>query len=134
MDSPVSNGGMEKLIRRRNVPTEDRRKKYYDKIVDSIVEDIVCIVEVDNEKHTYHVSEWDECFQEVFKQDGSLRDLYCALFSRREQQSGNTKNEYDKFIDEEVFQKEKYQGSICFKINGEEKNYFFRFLKISLKY
>ena len=119
------------MIRRRNVSEEDRRKKYYEKIYASIVEDIACIVEVDNEKHSYHVSEWDECFQEVFKQDGSLRDLYRALFSNRGQQSGNTKNEYDKFIDEEVFRKEKYQGGICFKINGEEKNYFFRFLKIS---
>lgn len=119
------------MIRRRNVLEENKRKKYYDRIYASIVEDIACIVEVDNEKHTYHVLEWDEAFQVILKQDGSLRDLYCVLFSCCEQQSEETKNGYEKFIDEEVFKKEKYQGGIRFQINEEEKNYFFRFLKIS---
>ena len=86
---------------------------------------------MDNEKGTYHVAEWNEYFEAIFKQDGSLRDLYCALFSCCEQQSEESKNDYDKFIDEEVFKKDKYQGGIRFNLKEEEKNYFFRFLKIS---
>lgn len=115
-----------------NVLDENKKKSFYDRLLSSIVEDIACIVEIDNEKHTYHISEWNEYFKTIFKQDGSLRDLYCVLFSRYEQkQDGNT-NDYEKFIDEEVFKKDKYQGGIRFKVNGEEKSYFFRFLKISL--
>lgn len=112
---------------------ERNNNNHYDKICDSIVEDIACIVEVDNENRTYRVSEWDECLKSVFKPEGSLRDLYRVFFSGREQQSQNKQNDYDRFIDEEVFMKEKYYGGIRFRIKGEEKNYQFRFLKISSK-
>lgn len=112
---------------------ERNNYNHYDKIFDSIVEDIACIVEVDNENRTYRVSEWDECLKSVFKPEGSLRDLYRVFFSGREQQSQNKQNDYDRFIDEEVFMKEKYQGGIRFRIEEEERNYIFRFLKISSK-
>ena len=112
---------------------ERNNNKYYDKICNSILEDVACIVEIDNENRTYHVSEWDECLKSVFKPEGSLRDLYRVFFSGREQQSQNKQNDYDRFIDEEVFMKEKYQGGIRFKMKGEEKNYHFRILKISEK-
>ena len=112
---------------------ERNNNKYYDKICNSILEDVACIVEIDNENRTYHVSEWDECLKSVLKPEGSLRDLYRVFFSGREQQSQNKQNNYDQFIDEEVFMKEKYQGGIRFKMKGEEKNYHFRILKISEK-
>ena len=123
--------GFERVINEMKILGGNAKKIFYDKILSSIMEDIACIVEIDNEKHTYHVSEWDEDFKKIFKQDGSLRDLYCVLFSNYVQQSENGKNDYERFIDEEVFKKDKYQGSIRFKVNEEEKSYFFRFLNIS---
>lgn len=112
---------------------ERNNNKYYDKICNSILEDVACIVEIDNENRTYHVSEWDECLKSVLKPEGSLRDLYRIFFSGSKQESQNKQNNYDQFIDEEVFMKEKYQGGIRFKMKGEEKNYHFRILKISEK-
>lgn len=112
---------------------ERNNNKYYDKICNSILEDVACIVEIDNENRTYHVSEWDECLKSVLKPEGSLRDLYRIFFSGSKQESQNKQNNYDQFIDEEVFMKEKYQGGIRFKMKGEEKNYHFRNLKISEK-
>ena len=126
-----TSGGLKEFMKKINVLDENKNKTFYDMIFSSIVEDIVCIVEVNNEKHTYRVSEWDDYFKGLFNQEGSLRDLYCVLFSSYEQQSESSKNDYEKFIDEEVFKKDKYQGSVRFKLNGEEKNYLFRFLKIS---
>lgn len=106
---------------------ERNNNKYYDKICNSILEDVACIVEIDNENRTYHVSEWDECLKSVLKPEGSLRDLYRVFFSGHEQQSQNKQNDYDRFIDEEVFMKEKYQGGIRFKMKGEEKTIIFVF-------
>lgn len=60
---------------------ERNNNKYYDKICNSILEDVACIVEIDNENRTYHVSEWDECLKSVLKPEGSLRDLY-RIFSQ----------------------------------------------------
>ena len=107
------------------------KKNLYDKIFSSIMEDITCIVEIDNSKHTYHIAEWDEYFQIIFKQDGSIRDLYLALFFNGEQQSEVSKNDYERFIDETVFEKDKYQGGVRFKVHGEEKSFFFRIVKVS---
>ena len=118
---------------RKKVLGRNRTKKIYDIIFSSVAEDIACIVEIDNEKHTYHISEWNEYFKEIFKQDGTLRDLYCTMFSRCSTQSQDGKNDYEVFIDEEVFKKDKYQGAIRFQARGEEKGYLFRFLKVSSK-
>lgn len=119
------------MIKRKKVLEENKNQDFYDKLFSSIMEDVACIVEVNHEKHTYHVAEWDEYFQEIFQQAGSLRDLYCVLFSSSEQQSEDSRNDYARFIDEEVFKKDKYQGSVRFQVRGQERNYFFRFLKIS---
>lgn len=118
-------------MKRTNALDENKKKNLYDMIFSSIMEDIECIVEVNNEKRTYHVAESDEYFKEIFKQEGSLKDLYRILFSCHEQQSEDGRNNYERFFDEEVFKKDKYQGGIRFKVNGEEKSYFFCFLKIS---
>ena len=103
-----------------------KKNKFYDLFYSSITEDIACIIEIDNEKGTYHVSEGNEYFEAIFKKDGSLRELYCILFSCCEQQSDESKNDYEKFIDEDVFKKDKYQATIRFKLK-EVKNYFFAF-------
>lgn len=107
------------------------KKSFYDKIFTSIIEDIACIVEIDNETRTYHVSEWNEYFKNIFEPEGSLRDLYRILFSSGEQQSKDSKNIYESFFYEEVFKKEKYQGAIRFNVNDKKKSYFFRILKIN---
>ncbi len=120
-----------KLVKSMNGLNENKKKKFFDMIYASIAEDIACIVEVNNAEHTYSVSEWDDFFKEIFKPEGSLKDLYRVLFSCHEQQSENSKSNYERFFDEEVFKKDKYQGGIRFKANGEEKSYFFCFLKIS---
>lgn len=115
----------------RNLLSERKKKKFYDKIFSSIVEDIACIIEVNNEEHTYNVSEWNEYFPETFNREGTLRELYRVLFSHGQRRSEEEKNNYESFIDEEVFQKDKYQGGICFKRHGTEKNYIFRIIKTS---
>ena len=110
---------------------EKKRKHLYDSIYSYVMNDVACMMEVDNEKRTYHVLECEEYFRNIFKQNGSLRDLYRIMFSNSEQQPTGNTNMYDSFIDEEVFKKERYQGSIHFQEKGEEKDYFFCFLKIS---
>ena len=118
-------------MKEENILDEYKNKNFYDIIFSSIVEDIACILEVDNVKHTYHVSICNDYFGKVFEQDGSLRNLYCVLFSYSDQQNKSSKNNYDRFIDEDVFKKDKYQGGIRFHVDGVEKGFFFRFLKIS---
>lgn len=125
--------GCDWLMIGKSALEKSRRKKLYDMLLSSIVEDIACIVEIDNEKHIYHISEWNEYFRGIFKQKGSLRDLYCVLFSNRGQLAKESKNNYELFIDEEVFKKDKYQGSVCFQVNGEEINYLFRIIRTSSK-
>ncbi|MDO5382551.1 MAG: ATP-binding protein [Eubacteriales bacterium] len=117
------------MINRENMLDENKRKKFYDTFFTSIVKDIVCIVDIDIEKNTYRVSECDEYFQGIFKQEGSLRDLYRVLFLKEEQK--DNKNNYESFIDEDVFKKDKYQGGVRFQAEDEEKSFFFRILKIS---
>lgn len=118
-------------MKRRNLFDARKKKKFYDKIFSSIVEDIACIIEVNNEEHTYNVSEWNEYFPGTFNREGTLRELYRVLFSHGQRRSEEEKNNYESFIDEEVFQKDKYQGGICFKRHGTEKNYIFRIIKTS---
>ena len=51
------------------------------------------------------------------------------MFLKEEQK--DNKNNYESFIDEDVFKKDKYQGGVRFQAEDEEKSFFFRILKIS---
>lgn len=108
-----------------------KKKQFCEMICSSIVEDIACLVEIDIVKREYRVLEWDESFQSFMKHDGTLRDLYRVLFLDCEQRIEGTKNDYQIFIDEEVFKKDKYQGNMCFTEKGQKRTYFFRVLKNS---
>lgn len=110
---------------------KNKKKNYFDIIYSSVEGNIACIVEINNENRSYYVSECDECFKGILKQEGSLKELYRVLFSRYENQPDNGNNNYERFFDEEVFKKEKYQGEIRFKLDGEEKSYFFVLSKTS---
>lgn len=113
------------------VMDEKKRKHLFDLFFSSVMNDVACMIEVDNEKKTYHVLECEEYFKDNFKQDGSLRDLYRIMFFNSRQRSADNENVYDRFIDEDAFKKEKYQGSIHFQDKEEIKDYIFYFFKLS---
>lgn len=113
------------------VTDEKKRKHLFDLFFSSVMNDVACMIEVDNEKRTYHVLECEEYFWNIFKQDGSLRDLYRIMFSNSRQESADNENVYDRFIEEDAFKKEKYQGSIHFQDKEEIKDYIFYFFKLS---
>lgn len=104
--------------------------EYFDIIASSLREDIVCIVEIDSANHMYNVRKSDEHLDKVIKKQGSLRELYCMLFSSADLDP-NEENNYGRFIDEEVFKKDKYHGRVYFDYDGTEKSYYFRFVTIS---
>ena len=119
------------MIPKKKVLDNSKKKKFCDMVYSSIVEDIACLVDINNARHEYHILEWNESFSKLLKRDGSLRDLYIVLFSYYDHQSENEENDYQLFIDEEVFKKDKYQGNIRLMEDGEEKIYFFRIMNVS---
>ena len=115
-----------------NMSDNNEDKHMYEAMASAICEDIVCIVEVDNDKKIYNVRKSNEYFDKMLKKEGTLRELYCSMFSgcRRDAEDNDTNN-YSRFIDESVFRKDKYHGSVHFDMNGVESSYYFRFAKIS---
>ena len=115
-----------------NMSDNNEDKHMYEAMASAICEDIVCIVEVDNDKKIYNVRKSNEYFDKMLKKEGTLRELYCSMFSgcRRDAEDNYTNN-YSRFIDESVFRKDKYHGSVHFDMNGVESSYYFRFAKIS---
>lgn len=105
-------------------------EKCFDIIFSSLSEDIACVVSADHESSRYQIVECDEYFSGLLDPEGSLRSLYCVLFSKVDYKSAEINNDYGQFIDEDVFRKDRYQGNVCFD-KGSGENYFFRVLNVS---
>lgn len=101
-----------------------------------IEDDIACVIEIDNEKHTYFVSRSEDFFGGIFKPQGTLRDLYCILFSSDELLDSGERSNYATFINEEVFKKDRYRGGVEFEAEGKKEASFFelyaKMIKIQL--
>ena len=93
-----------------------------------IEDDIACVIEIDNEKHTYFVSRSEDFFGGIFKPQGTLRDLYCILFSSDELLDSGERSNYATFINEEVFKKDRYRGGVEFEAEGKKRGFFFRII------
>ena len=93
-----------------------------------IEDDIACVIEIDNEKHTYFVSRSEDFFGGIFKPQGTLRDLYCIIFSRDELLDSGERSNYATFINEEVFKKDRYRGGVEFEAEGKKRGFFFRII------
>lgn len=118
------------MMKRKNVLNKKIGDSYYDIIYSSFVDSVVCIVEVNNEKGTYHIAECDETFLRIFKPEGTLKELHSAMFFARDKQLDGQKNNYETFTDVKVFQKDKYQSEVSFKLDDEERKYMFRFFRL----
>lgn len=118
------------MMKRKNVLNKKIGDSYYDIIYSSFVDSVVCIVEVNNETGTYHIAECDETFLRIFKPEGTLKELHIAMFFARDKQLDGQKNNYETFTDVKVFQKDKYQSEVSFKLDDEERKYMFRFFRL----
>ncbi|MGN0438421.1 MAG: ATP-binding protein [Lachnospiraceae bacterium] len=98
-------------------------------IFSSIVDDIACLVMIDNDKDVYRVLEWEENFQGYMKAEGTLKELYMTLFHHSNDWESAENSDYLMFADEEIFKKEKYRGMIRLTTKGVDMNYFFRIIK-----
>ncbi|MDD5999446.1 MAG: response regulator [Lachnospiraceae bacterium] len=110
---------------------EEKIKQFYDKLFSVILEDIVAIIEINHIEKSYHVSEGNQYVKNLFPETGTLRTLYRFLFQKGGASEGKKSGDYDRFVDETVFQKDKYQGDIRFQVNGEEIGLHFLLLNVS---
>ena len=109
---------------------EEYKRQLYDKLFSAIWEDVVAIIEINQIEKSYHVSEGNQYVRNLFPETGTLRTLYRFLFQKGGASEKADLGEYDRFVDETVFQKDKYQGDIRFSINGEEIRLHFLLLNI----
>lgn len=108
--------------------SDEGKRQLYDKLFSVIWEDIHCIIEIDHNGGQYSVCEQSDYFNNIFKEKGTLRELYRILFLNNETESDGG---YDRFIDESMFQKDNYQSGIRFHVDGEERGFHFRLLNMT---
>ena len=74
------------------------------------------------------MSRSEDIFGGIFKPQGTLRDLYCIIFSRDELLDSGERSNYATFINEEVFKKDRYRGGVEFEAEGKKRGFFFRII------
>lgn len=111
--------------------SEEEKRQFYDRLFAAIWEDIHCVIQIDRNERQYFVCEQNDYFKNIFKEKGSLRDLYRILFLNDGPRAETNSGGYDTFIDESIFLKDNYQSGIRFHVDGEEREFHFRLLKTS---
>ncbi len=80
---------------------------------------------------TYEKLHADSCFEYILPPVGTLRDAYKVLFVAAKAGKNDQKGLYDVFIDESLFLKDFYSGSIDISSNNAIVRYDFRIIKLS---
>ncbi len=80
---------------------------------------------------TYEKLHADSCFESILPAVGTLRDAYKVLFAAIKTGEIDQKGIYDAFIDETLFLKDSYSGSIDIPLNDSIIRYDFRIIKLS---
>ncbi len=80
---------------------------------------------------TYEKLHADSCFEYILPPAGTLRDAYKVLFAATKRGKSDQKGTYDAFIDEALFLKDAYNGSIDISFNNSVIRYDFRIIKLS---
>ncbi len=80
---------------------------------------------------TYEKLHADSCFEYILPPVGTLRDAYKVLFIATKAGKNDPKGLYDVFIDESLFLKDFYSGSIDISSNNAIVRYDFRIIKLS---
>ena len=101
----------------------------FNSIFSSIVDDVACLIMIDNDRNVYRVLEWEEDFQGCMKSEGTLKELYMTLFHHSNDWEVAENSDYMMFAGEEIFKKEKYRGMIRLVIKGVDTHYFFSIIK-----
>ncbi len=80
---------------------------------------------------TYEKLHADSCFESILPAVGTLRDAYKVLFVATKTGENDQKGLYDAFIDESLFLKDSYNGSIDISLNNSIIRYDFHIIKLS---
>ncbi len=80
---------------------------------------------------TYEKLHADSCFESILPTVGTLRDAYKVLFVAAKAGENDQKGIYDAFIDEALFLKDSYNGSIDISLNNSIIRYDFYIIKLS---
>lgn len=80
---------------------------------------------------TYEKLHADSSFESILPAVGTLRDAYKVLFVSTKTGETDQKDIYDAFIDESLFLRNSYNGSIDISFNNAINRYDFRIIKLS---
>ncbi len=80
---------------------------------------------------TYEKLHADSCFESILPTVGTLRDAYKVLFVATNTGENDPKGTYDAFIDESLFLRDSYNGSVDISLNNSVSRYDFRIMKLS---
>ena len=99
-------------------------------VFNTLLDDMDCIIEIDNAKDEYHVTKADEYFEHTLKKSGDLGYLYRMLFMKDKFATDDEIGDYYKFTDVAFFSLDKHKGLIQLHDGVEERDYFYNLLKV----
>ena len=102
-----------------------------DLIYKTLLDDMDCMIEIDNEKDVYHVAKADNFFHDLLKETGNLEYLYQMLFMKEKHSSDDEIGEYRKFTNVAFFELDKHKGFIQLYDGEKEQGYFYNLLRVA---
>ncbi|MGN0412366.1 MAG: hypothetical protein ACI4FV_04960 [Lachnospiraceae bacterium] len=100
-------------------------------IYKTLLDDMDCMIEIDNKKDLYHVVKADNYFHDFLEETGNLGHLYRMLFMKEKHSSDDEIGEYIKFTDVAFFDLDKHKGLIQLHDGEKEQGYFYNLLRVA---
>lgn len=86
---------------------------------------------IDKVNKVYEPIKTTPFWENYFGQDRSLHNFFGCIYTRNAEQGTDGGGQYEVFVDETFFEKERHQGSIVVSIGEEKKAYFYQLVSIS---
>lgn len=90
------------------------------KLAYAIAAEYEAVFFIDNTKKMYQTIRATDFWREILDEQGTLTDLYRLFFADNFEKRADSEREYEVFIDETFFQREKCQGMLRFFVSEEE--------------
>lgn len=101
------------------------------KIYRALREQCEAVYLIDKVNKVYEPVRTTPFWENFFGQDRSLHNFFGCIYTRNAEQGTDVGRQYEVFVDETFFEKERHQGSIVVSIGEEKKAYFYQLISIS---
>ena len=110
----------------------DLKNEKSQQLVHAIYKDAEVIFLLNKKEHTYEMLKKNAFWQELMNETGTWKELYTTVVIQSVSGEDTYKdNEYDQFIDESFFLKERYQGTIMKQRDGKREAFGLYLVRIS---